>query len=165
KIYLTQKDTTGALGVLEKGLALFEDNVDLLSLHIDILLMQKKHDLARKRLEEAVEISPDNDRLHAVLAHLYEKINEPARAEQHYQKAIQINPENILAQFNLGALYFNQGTDWYNKAGTLPPTEKKKIQEYENKSDDADNSCYPAPDACFCVQINTNQSEYCSDKF
>ena len=48
KLSLTQKDTASALSCLDKGLALFEDNLDLLTMQIDILIAQKKNDLLKQ---------------------------------------------------------------------------------------------------------------------
>ena len=136
KLSLSQKDTASALSCLDKGLALFEDNLDLLTLQIDILMAQKKNDLLKQKLESALEISPDNDILHAVLANLYSKLNDMEKAEKEYLKAIDLNPKNEYAQFNLGALYFNTGNEWNKKSNDLPPKETAKAKEYEKKSDD-----------------------------
>ncbi|TAL63175.1 MAG: tetratricopeptide repeat protein [Bacteroidetes bacterium] len=135
KTCLAQKDTASALSYLDKGLALFDDNMDLLTMQIDILMMQKKNDLLRKKLETAVELSPDSDVLHSVLANLYSKLNELDKAEKEYLKAVEINPKSEYTLFNLGALYFNAGNDWNKKFNDLPPKETTKAKEYEAKSD------------------------------
>jgi tetratricopeptide (TPR) repeat protein len=135
KTSLSQKDTVGALSYLDKGLALFDDNIDLLTLQIDILMMQKKNDLLKQKLETAIEISPDSDVLHSVLANLYAKLGETDKAEKQYLEALEINPKSEYAQFNLGAMYFNSGNEWNKKFNDLPPKETVKAKEYEAKSD------------------------------
>ena len=138
KLSLSQKDTVAALSYIDKGLALFDDNMDLITMQIDILLKQKKSDLAKQKLETAIEISPNSDVLHAALANLYEQSNEIEKAEKEYQKAIELNPKYEDALFNLGNMYFNQGTEWTKKSNALSPKETAKAKEYDKKSDD----CY-----------------------
>lgn len=134
KTCLAQKDTAGALSYLDKGLVLFDDNIDLLTLQIDILMKQKRNDELKKKLETAVEISPDSDILHAVLADLYAKLNEIDKAEKEYLKAVELNPKSEYTLFNLGALYFNAGNEWNKKFNDLPPKDAK-AKDYETKSD------------------------------
>jgi tetratricopeptide (TPR) repeat protein len=136
KLSLSQKDTVAALSCLDKGLALFDNNLDLLTMQIDILLAQKKNDILIQKLESAIELSPDNDVLHAVLANLYEKLNNTDKAEKEYLKTIDLNPKNEYALFNLGNLYFIQGNEWNKKLNNLPPKETAKAKEYEAKSDE-----------------------------
>ena len=88
KLFLADKDTTSALSYLDKGLALFDDNIDLLTMQIDILMMQKKTALLKEKLESAVEASPNSDIMHAALANVYEKSNNREKAEEEYKKAM-----------------------------------------------------------------------------
>ena len=134
KSCLAQKDTVGALSYLDKGLMIFDDNIDLLTLQIDILMKQKKNDELKKKLETAVEISPDSDVLHAVLADLYSKLGDFDKAEKEYIKAVELNPKSEYNLFNLGALYFNAGNEWNKKYNDLPPKETAKAKDYEAKS-------------------------------
>ena len=135
KLSLEQKDTVFALSCLDKGLALFDDNIDLITLQIDVLMMQKKNDLLKQKLESAVETNPDSDVLHSALANLYSKLNDTEKAEKEYMKAIELNPKNEYAQFNLGALYFNTGNEWNKKSNDLPPKEAAKAKDYDAKTD------------------------------
>lgn len=136
KLALTQKDTSSALSCLDKGLSLFDDNFDLITMQIDILMMQKKNDLLKQKLETALEINPASDILHAASANLYEKLNDKENAEKEYKKAIELNSKNEYALFNLGAIYLNQGSEWNKKLNELPPSEKTKTKDYEAKSND-----------------------------
>ncbi len=133
KIYLIDKDTVKALSYIEKGKALFEDNMDLIAQEIDIYLKQKKTDVLKTKLIDAINIAPDNEILHAVLGNLYDKTNDLENAEKEYLKSLEIKPEYDYANYNLGALYYTIGIQWNDKINDLPLNETKKAKEYEHK--------------------------------
>ncbi len=133
KIYLIDKDTVKALSYIEKGKALFEDNMDLIAQEIDIYLKQKKTDVLKTKLIDAINIAPDNEILHAVLGNLYDKTNDLENAEKEYLKSLEIKPEYDYANYNLGALYYTIGIQWNDKINDLPLNETKKAKEYEDK--------------------------------
>lgn len=133
RLALAKADTATALDFLHKGQTIFDDNMDLLNIEIDILTKQKKIDALKQKLESAVETNPDNEIYHAVLGNLYDKLGEYEKAEKEYLKALEINPKNEPVLFNVGAYYFNTGNEWSRKLGDLPPSETKKAKEYEVK--------------------------------
>ena len=133
KIYLIDKDTAKALSYIEKGKILFEDNMDLIAQEIDIYLKQKKTDVLKTKLIDAINIAPDNEILHAVLGNLYDKTNDLEDAEKEYLKSLEIKPDYDYANYNLGALYYTIGIKWNDKINDLPLNETKKAKEYEDK--------------------------------
>ncbi len=136
KISLMDKDTASALVYIEKGKLLFEYNAELINQEINIYLAQKKTELLKKKLVDAIAISPDNEVLHSVLANLYEKTNEQENAEKEYLKALELKPDYDIANYNLGVLYFNMGNEWNKKLNDLPLSETKKSKEYETKANE-----------------------------
>ena len=72
--------------------------------------------------------------LHAILANIYTKTGELDKAEEEYLKALEIKPDYEVANYNLGAVYFNKGNEWNKKAGDLPPKEAAKAKEYDAKA-------------------------------
>lgn len=132
-IMLGAKDTAKALSYIEKGKAMFDDNMDLVNLEINIYLAQKKTDQLKEKLQTAISAN-DNEVLHAILANIYTKTNELDKAEAEYMKALEIKPDYDVANYNLGVVYFNKGNEWSKKAGDLPPKEAAKAKEYDAKS-------------------------------
>ncbi len=133
QLTLSKGDTTSALDYLHKGQTIFDDNIDLLNIEIDILSRQNKLNELKSKLEKAVEASPDNEAYHAVLGNIYDKLGEKDKAEKEYLQALELNPKNEPVLFNVGAYYFNTGNEWSKKLGDLPPSETKKAKEYEAK--------------------------------
>lgn len=59
------------------------------------------------------------------------------KAEQNYRKALEINPKNARAMFNLGDTYLSQqndkdALDWYTKATKTETDKKVKAMAYHN---------------------------------
>lgn len=136
KISLLDKDTTMALSYIEKGKVMFEDNMDLINQEINIYLARNKMNELKDKLNNAIELAPDNEVLHAILANVYQRTNEQDKAEEEYLKALDIKPDFENANYNLGVIYFNKGNEWNEKLNNLPPKETAKAKEYEAKAND-----------------------------
>ncbi len=132
-IMLGQKDTAKAISYIDKGKKLFDDNMDLINLEINIYLAQGKSAALKEKLQSAISLN-DNEVLHAILANIYTKTNEPEKAEAEYLKALEIKPEYEVANYNLGVVYFNKGNEWSKKAGDLPPKEATKAKDFDAKA-------------------------------
>ncbi len=136
KLSLIDRDTTKALEYIEKGKLMFEDNMELVNSEINIYLARNKTDELKTKLNDAINLAPDNEVLHAILANLYQKTNEKDKAEAEYLKALEIKPDYEIANYNLGVMYFNLGNEWNDKLGALPPKETAKAKEYETKANE-----------------------------
>jgi hypothetical protein len=136
KLSLIDRDTVKALSYIAKGKLMFEDNMELINQEINIYLARNKTNELKDKLNAAIEISPDNEVLHAILANLYQKTNEKDKAEAEYLKALEIKPDYEIANYNLGVMNFNTGNEWNDKLGALPPKETAKAKEYETKANE-----------------------------
>lgn len=136
KLSLLDKDTTKALEYIGKGRLMFEDNMELVNQEINIYLARNKTDELKTKLKDAIDLSPDNEVLHVILANIYQKTNENDKAEAEYVKALDIKPDYEIANYNLGVMYFNSGNEWNDKLGALPPKETAKAKEYEAKANE-----------------------------
>ncbi len=136
KLSLIDRDTTKALDYISKGKLMFEDNMELVNQEINIYLARNKTNELKTKLNDAINLSPDNEVLHAILANLYQKTNEKDKAEAEYLKALEIKPDYEIANYNLGVMYFNTGNEWNEKLGSLPPKETTKAKEYETKANE-----------------------------
>lgn len=135
KLCLMDKDTAKAISYIDKSKTLFEDNMELIALELNIYLAQKRTDVLKDKLLTAINLSPDNEVLHLVLANLYNETKDKENAEKEYLKAIEIKPDYSFANYNLGVMYFNSGNEWNEKLNKLP-LKDPKAKEYETKSND-----------------------------
>ena len=67
-------------------------------------LRQNKLQLARTKLETAIRLDPNLATAHAALGVVFERLEDPAGAERHYRRAVDLNPQspdnlNALAVF------------------------------------------------------------------
>jgi tetratricopeptide (TPR) repeat protein len=135
RVSLLDKDTATALAYIEKGKAMFEDNMDLITSELDIYIARKKSDVLKDKLQKAIEISPDNEVLHFVLARVYDGNKNLDSAEKEYLRAIELKPDYEPANYNLGVLYYSLGKEFNEKLNALP-LKDPKAKEYETKSNE-----------------------------
>lgn len=64
---------------------------------------------AKTALEKAVQLRPKHSEAHNQLANIYIIEEQPAAAEQHYRLAVEHNPKNAEALFNLAGILASQG--------------------------------------------------------
>lgn len=57
-------------------------------------LRQNKPQLARTKLETAIKLDPDLATAHAALGVVFERLEDPAGAERHYKRAVDLEPQN-----------------------------------------------------------------------
>ena len=138
KIYATvDKDENKALSTIRDGRAIYPDSLNLLLAEINILLSSGRNEEASLALNVATEKDPNNDNLYLALGSTYDNLANPKdsegkelpkpkayedymkKAEESYLKGLQINPDNYIINYNLGALYFNQGAEMKNQANNL----------------------------------------------
>lgn len=135
KISMMDKDTASALAYIDKGKVMFEDNMDLITSELDIYIARKKTDILKDKLKGAIEVSPDNEILHFVLANLYKGTNQFNESEKEYLKAIELKADYEPANYNLGVLYYSAGKEWNDKLNALAMKDPK-AKEYEAKSNE-----------------------------
>lgn len=135
KLNLSLKDTAKALSYIEKGKILFEDNMELINLEINIYLLQKRIDVLRDKVIKAIEVSPDNEILHLILGNLYKETKDVPNAEKSYLKALELKSDYEPANYNLGVLYYTLGKEWNDKLNNLPPKDPK-TKEFEKNKDE-----------------------------
>lgn len=125
---------------------------DLGSLELDVYLNSpEKLQEAIDKFEKAVAAEPDNYIIHVAYASLLEKV-DMEKAVGVYEKAIEIDPENDHAYFNLGALYNNMAKVKFDAANDEKDYEKAEALQKE--VDDIFKKALPAFEKA--LEINPN---------
>ena len=137
-VYKSQAhDTLAALETLKKGRMLYPQASNLLREEANLFILTGRYKESVSRLEEAVKKSPNEANLHVSLAGTLEALATSAeatdksglgkqekekllnQAEEHYKTALQLDPMVFEANYNLGAMYFNQGADLMTAANNM----------------------------------------------
>ncbi len=128
-----KKNDEKALEILQKAKEAYPDNVDFMREEINILITLDKADEAIQKIQSTIEREPDNASLYLRLASLYdnigiesqnkgetEKANDAyAKAQQNYEKTLELEPNNFVANFNLGVIWVNNAKVFYDKVHAM----------------------------------------------
>lgn len=72
-------------------------------------LTLNKLDVAKENLERALNDDSNNAQAHNALAFLYEKLNKYGEAENHYETALSLSPDDLGVQNNFGRFLCDRG--------------------------------------------------------
>ena len=72
-------------------------------------LSMNKLELAKENLLLAINENSGNAQAHNALAYLYEKLNQPDNAKDHYETALNLAPDDLGVQNNLGRFLCEHG--------------------------------------------------------
>jgi tetratricopeptide (TPR) repeat protein len=143
-IYKQQKDTVHALLTIQEGKKVFPDSMNIILTEINLLLALGRSNEAIAAIDNAIKREPKNASLYMALGSSYDNVANPrdangneltrpvnyselmTKAEQAYQKGLQVNPNSYELNYNLGAIYFNQAAELANTANNL-----KSVAEYD----------------------------------
>ena len=140
-LYKDEGDIEQATKVLEKGLAQYPDDKDLIIAQANIYISTKKHDKALQSLFIARDKEPGNVSIHYAIGVTYDLLKNDSTLSQadrdkYFEEAVKAYSETIKmdsnffdALFNLGAVFYNRGGDIINIANKLPLSETKKYDE------------------------------------
>lgn len=120
-IYSGQEDYVEALNYLQKGRDMFPDDAGLLYAEINHYIKEEKLDQLIGKLEEAIELDPENISVYTTMGSVYDQLHTKAyetgdtasmkqlfdNAMKYFNKALDIDPNNFDATYSIGALYYN----------------------------------------------------------
>lgn len=121
------EDLDKALEVINMAKKQFPGNDGFEKQEINLLISTGQVDVAKDRLNEAIEKEPDNANLYFNLGYLYSELGQEDKAVEAYLKAIEINPEYLDANYNYAVFYYNKAAD------LLKQSRDMDLQEYRKK--------------------------------
>ncbi|GAA4356952.1 hypothetical protein GCM10023185_21340 [Hymenobacter saemangeumensis] len=111
-----EKNEAEAAKVLKAALEAYPTNKTFLIEDLNMSMSSGSGGDALAKINKAIEADPNNSNLYAVRGSLFDQQKKTDLAQKDYQKAIELDPTNFDAQFNLGVYNFNRGIDMMNKA-------------------------------------------------
>jgi tetratricopeptide (TPR) repeat protein len=128
------EDMEKALEVTRMAKEQFPDNDTFEKQEINLLIESGQVDVAKDRINEAIEKDPENANLYFNLGYLYEQLEQPEKAEEAYLKAIEIDPEYLDANYNYAVYYYNKAADLFAEARDMDlQTYRKKGKKIEEE--------------------------------
>ncbi len=148
-----QKDYDAALATIEESKNDFPSSTMIGKFEIDILILADKIEDAMKRLVTAIEAEPENAILHLRQGLLFDQLvsaekkkdtpNEEliesytTNAEKAYERTLEIEPDNLTANFNYSVIYSQKANEVYNELNNMDMKQyQKNFDDYKKRGDE-----------------------------
>lgn len=138
-LYRNAERVDEALATLQAARELYPREQSLIIEELNIYLTNQEFDKAKENLAIAAEQDPTNEILWFSLGSVLDNLGNSDEAIGAYIKALDIAPDYFDANYNLGALYFNQAVQGINKANDMwkPRMTKAESAAQKQAEDDA----------------------------
>jgi len=140
RLYLMQGDTTNAIKYAEIGTQKYPEDGELATQHIELNLMAGNDEQTIKTITDQVAKDPQNKNLHYYLGIAYNETGDVEKAEASYKKALEIDPDYLDANINLGGLILNKGIDHFNKTNNANLQQAEYDKEIQKAYDIFDSA-------------------------
>jgi len=122
------KDDADMKKVLQQALAAYPNNKTFLIQDLNQSMGGDANNAgAIEKINKAIAADPSNSNLYAVRGGIYDHQKKSDLAMADYKKAVELDPKNFDAQYNLGIYNFNQAATLYTKAS------KMDLKTYQTK--------------------------------
>ena len=125
--------TESALSELQAARALFPREQSLIIEELNIYLEAKDYARAESNLKLAAEGDPENEILWFSLGSVYDNLGKSDDAAQAYLKALEIDATYFDANYNLGAMYFNEAVQGINASNDMWKPRMTKAESTKQK--------------------------------
>ena len=158
--YEQEKDSVNFIVTLKEGFLKFpRESYYILNL-INESIKREDFSEAIDLLNNAIASTPNDPQLYDVLGTLYENSNEPEKAIQSLQKALEIDPTYASALKHMGMVYYNQGVKARASADAIVSDNKLYEEEY-NKGLDFYKQALPHLEKSFELNKEDSETIYC----
>ena len=118
-LYRTSGQENLALQTLADARKAYPREQSLIIEELNIYLTNEEFDKAKENLALAAEQDPTNEILWFSLGSVLDNLGNAEEAIEAYRKALEVKPDYFDANYNLGALYFNQAVQGINEANDM----------------------------------------------
>ena len=133
--YMNAGDTAKAVESMKNGFNKYPANQIMVQNLINYyLLTAKEPKKALKYLNRAIEEHPKQAQYYSAKGQIFDETGELEEAKKFYKKALEIDPKDFTAAYNLGVIYYNKGVDIVTKANKMKDEEKYK--KLKNEADE-----------------------------
>jgi len=133
--YEQKEDTVKALDILMNGFQEYPNDKDLMNGMIQTFINLRRKKEAVKYLDMAIEKNPSDVNYYLAKGDLLKDNADGDNAILCYQKALDIEPANFIALYNLGVIYFNRGVNQLKVLDTIPVNDNVAYEREMKKSE------------------------------
>lgn len=123
-----------ALQVLQNARVNYPREQSIIIEELNIYLENKEYDRALENLTVAAELDPTNEVLWFSLGSVHDNLGNVEEAQTAYLEAIALKPDYFDANYNVGAMFFNQAVQETNVANDMWKPRMSKEEEAEQLS-------------------------------
>ena len=155
-LYRNAGDDEAALETLKNARKDYPREQSLIIEELNIYLTSGDFERAKTNLQLAAEQDPNNEILWFSLGSVFDNLGNSEEAISAYLKAIEVKADYFDANYNLGALYFNQAVQGINEANEMwkPRMTNKEAAAQKKLETDAKelfNTAKPYLEAAFAI--------------
>lgn len=155
-LYRNAGDDEAALETLKNARKDYPREQSLIIEELNIYLTSGDFERAKTNLQLAAEQDPNNEILWFSLGSVFDNLGNSEEAISAYLKAIEVKADYFDANYNLGALYFNQAVQGINAANDMwkPRMTNKEAAAQKKLETDAKelfNTAKPYLEAAFAI--------------
>lgn len=114
-----QKNDVEAAKVLQQALVAYPTNKAFMLEDLNMSLASGKGGDALEKINKSIAADPGNSNLYAVRGSMYDQQKKGDLALADYRKAVELDPNNFDAQFNLGVYNYNKAAEAYTRASKM----------------------------------------------
>lgn len=121
-----QKDDAAAMKVVQDALKTYPNNKSFMLEELNMYLSAGRGKEALDKIDRAIAADPTNGNLYAVKGSIMDQDKKPAEALVAYRKAVEVDPNNFDANYNLGIYNYNKAAELYTKASKMSLADYQK---------------------------------------
>ena len=114
-----EKNDAEAMKVLQQALVAYPNNKSFMLEELNMYLSAGRGKEALDKIDRAIVADPTNSNLYAVKGSILDQDKKPDLALAAYKKAVEVDPNNFDAEFNLGVYNYNRAAEAYTKASKM----------------------------------------------
>lgn len=143
--YSRTKNSAQEIATIEEARKMFPNDVTIRNYELNYYIKAGKLDDLIKKLEDAAAKEPDNADILFNIATTYLSMASPKdkakpansadlykKSEDAFMRTVKIAPDNAGYNYNFGALYFNQATDFNDQINAITGSSKADQEKYES---------------------------------
>ena len=125
--YKAEHNNAAAIESYKKGLSIFPNNSYLLLLNlVKLYLNSGSTNEAIELLNKGISLYPNQSELSFIKASLNSQLNENDKAMEGYKKTLEIQPDHLDANYNMGILYYNSSINHLKTADSFKNSNQEK---------------------------------------